>query len=381
VEPDRRPDLYAAVGGIDACRALAAAFYGRVEGDPVLRPLFSRRFEYAGESLAAFIAHFLGGPSQYPQRRWWLSLRESHLRFAIGERERRAWLGSMRAALDEVGTGEPARGALLDLFERSSAHLVNRGAAATPSGPERPGPAHREIEWRWEAHRALEEAVAAVRARDAGRALALLDGRRLRTWFEHDRAALVGLLALMAGSDDAALVARVEQEVRRDPALVEDRYWAGRTLLHGVAAAGSPALVDFLLGLGVDPGAADLAGHTPLHCVSNECRHALGGEVVRALAGAGADVNARDRAKRCTPLHLAARRGTTAIGEALLDHGADIEARDRLGDTPLRRAVNCGQPDMVGLLLSRGADAGSRGSRGLTPAQAARTDAVRRLLA
>jgi ankyrin repeat protein len=39
----------------------------------------------------------------------------------------------------------------------------------------------------------------------------------------------------------------------------------------------------------------------------------------------------------------------------LLDCGAFIEARDRKGDTPLRRAVHCRREAVVRLLVERGA--------------------------
>jgi len=91
-------------------------------------------------------------------------------------------------------------------------------------------------------------------------------------------------------------------------------------------------------------------------------------------------VDARDWTRRCTPLHAAARRGTLAVAAALLDGGADLEARDSAGDTPLRRAVNCGQVEMAAFLLARGADAESRGARGLTPLLAARSEVMRQAL-
>jgi len=91
-------------------------------------------------------------------------------------------------------------------------------------------------------------------------------------------------------------------------------------------------------------------------------------------------VDACDGAKHCTALHMAARRGNVEVAEALLECGANIEARDSLGETPLRRAVNCDQTGVATLLLARGADLHSLGSKGLTPLSAARTTAMRRLL-
>src|SRR5579859_841688 len=87
-----------------------------------------------------------------------------------------------------------------------------------------------------------------------------------------------------------------------------------------------------------------------------------------------------DGLKHCTALHMAARRGNILVAEALLDCKANIEARDKPGDTPLRRAVNCGKTEMVAFLLSRGADAHAKGSRGLAPWQAARGAAMKKLL-
>ena len=63
------------LGGMEACRKLAAAFYARVERDRVLRPLFPRSFHCAIDGLAMFLAQFLGGPPVYSENRWTPSLR------------------------------------------------------------------------------------------------------------------------------------------------------------------------------------------------------------------------------------------------------------------------------------------------------------------
>jgi ankyrin repeat protein len=83
--------------------------------------------------------------------------------------------------------------------------------------------------------------------------------------------------------------------------------------------------------------------------------------------------------KRCTPLHMAARRGNVETAQLLLDAGADIDAKDKAGDTPLRRAVNCGKAAVAELLIAREADVRSIGSKGLTPIEAARTAEMKRL--
>jgi len=200
----------------------------------------------------------------------------------------------------------------------------------------------------------------------------------LQAHFKGNRSVFAALLALMIAKGDAAMLRYVREKLRAEPALAWERY-SGRTLLHAAAAAGHLATVELLLDLGAAPGVCDDGGHTPLYCAANQCDIEGGANVVRALVQAGADVDACQGVKHCTPLHMAARRGSVEIAAALLDCGAAIEARDSLGDTPLRRAVNCSKPAVAELLLARGADIHSKGSKGLTPLSAARGSAVRRL--
>jgi truncated hemoglobin YjbI len=373
-------NLYEAIGGTAGCRGLSAAFYARVARDPVLRPLFpGKSFRCAIEAFAAFLVHFLGGPGDDAQFRWWLSLRESHLRFKIGPNERSAWIANMVLALDDVRIEEPLRSVLLGFFDRSSTYVVNQGEApAVEEGPSNPASRgmREEISRRWDAQAGLDEVVAAISSGDTKRAVALAEGPALKTC---GRSVLAGLLARMIRSGHTVLLDYVRARLTGDPALAQERY-AGRTLLHEAAAAGNPGIVELVLSFGIDPNVPDGGGHTPLYSVGNECALEGAASVVRALVKAGADVNAGDGVKRCTALHMAARRGHVEIAEALLDCGADLEARDSAGDTPLRRSVNCNKIEVTALLLARGADIDSIGSKGSTTFVAARTVAMKQLL-
>jgi hemoglobin len=267
----RNPSLYEALDGKAGCRRLAVAFYARVERDPLLRPLFpGKSFTCAIEEFAAFLAQFLGGPSEDSQRRWWLRLRESHLRFQIGGGERKAWLANMAGAFDDLHVAEPLRGELLRFFERSSAHVVNQAGAAAidreKSKPDRHG-TYAEISGRWEAQLRLDEAVAAIRAGDAAGAIRLIETSALKSC---GRSVHCGLLSLMVRCAPDGLLDYVRARLAADPALAQLRY-AGRTLLHDAAAAGNLAVVELLLSLGADPESQDGGGHTPLYCVGNEC--------------------------------------------------------------------------------------------------------------
>lgn len=372
--------LFDALGGTAACRRLSAAFYARVESDPVLRPLFpGKSFTCAIEEFSAFLVQFLGGPGEDSQRRWWLSLRESHERFRIGEREREAWLALMALALADAQIAEPAHSELLGFFRQASMMAVNQGKGAADVSPGKIHDAalHIEISQRWEAQGQLEKAVAAMRTGDAETVIALAEGDALENF---SRPAYSALLAQMIRSRQPALGDSVRRILTGDPALAHGRF-AGRTLLHEAAGAGSLATVQLLLELGADANGKDSGSHTPLYALANECTvQGAGKQIVAVLVTAGGDVEACEGVKRCTALHMAARRGNVEVAAALLDRGARIEARDSLGETPLRRAVNCDKVAAAKLLVARGADIRSPGSKGLTPLTAARSAAMKQAL-
>jgi ankyrin repeat protein len=90
-------------------------------------------------------------------------------------------------------------------------------------------------------------------------------------------------------------------------------------------------------------------------------------EVVEALLDSGADINARDERNQ-TALHHAASRGQTAAVKLLLERGADVNARNLFGQTPLLVPLYRGDLDTVRALLSAGADIEARsGVTGQTP--------------
>ena len=85
-----RDRLFLLLGGPEGCVKLATLFYGEVERDPVLRPLFGKKFLEPIRKLAAYLSQLAGGPQEHSRTRWSLSLREAHRRFAIGPAERDA---------------------------------------------------------------------------------------------------------------------------------------------------------------------------------------------------------------------------------------------------------------------------------------------------
>jgi ankyrin repeat protein len=81
----------------------------------------------------------------------------------------------------------------------------------------------------------------------------------------------------------------------------------------------------------------------------------------------GADVNAKDGLGD-TPLADAARHGQKDVAELLLANKADVNAKDDIGGlTPLHKAAWEGHKDVVKLLVANGADVNAKDKSGGTP--------------
>jgi hemoglobin len=118
--------IYSAAGGNETFRRLVDRFYDGVAGDEVLRPLYPEDLAASREHLFLFLIQYFGGPAHYSALRGHPRLRMRHLPFAIGVRERDAWMHHMRAAIAETGLAEPVRAVLLRYFEDVATFLINR---------------------------------------------------------------------------------------------------------------------------------------------------------------------------------------------------------------------------------------------------------------
>ena len=191
-------------------------------------------------------------------------------------------------------------------------------------------------------------------------------------------------LAVMMSGNDAQSALRLVARLLEAGADPDARADGGHVPLHYAVQLKSEALVTILLGALADVNARDDDGITPLHMASQSPGDPA---VFEALLQAGAEVDARDSNGR-TPLHLAVGasggrftgllstfRGRVERGDArddaaiapLLREGAEVNAQDSVGDTPLHHAVVHGNPHHVAVLLGAGADVNAANGSGDTP--------------
>ena len=160
---------------------------------------------------------------------------------------------------------------------------------------------------------------------------------------------------------EAASIGRTElvaQLMSDDPSLLDSYSPEGFTALALAAHFGHVETLQFLISRGGNLNAVskNAMNVTPLHAALFGRRV----EAAKVLIAAGADVRPRRGGTGWpragwTALHYCAGFGFIELVEPLIDRGADFNALDDEGKTPLRAAIESAQQDVADLLLNRGA--------------------------
>jgi hemoglobin len=118
--------LYERVGGYQFFVELVERFYQSVEADLSLRSLYPEDLEPGKSHLTAFLAQYWGGPLQYSLERGHPRLRQRHMQFPIGQKERDAWVTHMVSALDSMEISVDEATLMEDHFKSTATFMINR---------------------------------------------------------------------------------------------------------------------------------------------------------------------------------------------------------------------------------------------------------------
>jgi ankyrin repeat protein len=159
---------------------------------------------------------------------------------------------------------------------------------------------------------------------------------------------------------------------------VKARSREGATALYLAAIGGNPAMIEKLIEAGADPNELGPQGETPLMLTARNGNVAA----MKVLLDHKAQVDAKDKLRGTTPLMWAVEQSHAAAAKLLIEHGADVKAesnpdtrnaRNNLAN-PLRQRLggNLGARGARGGVQGAGAGAGGRGGRdGAAPPAAA----------
>ena len=129
----------------------------------------------------------------------------------------------------------------------------------------------------------------------------------------------------------------------------------GSTPAHIAAYHGKSAILALLLSRGADIHVADMRGLTLLHsAVSLSCGSA-NKECAKMLLDHGADINAKNWRKE-TPFHFACRFMKKRLIQMMMKYSPDLNACDEDGATPLMRLADRGMTGTMSVLTKAGAD-------------------------
>jgi len=174
-------------------------------------------------------------------------------------------------------------------------------------------------------------------------ALALLFVLRL---FAAETRAAEPLFQAIQKSDDGAVKGLLARGLDANARDADDTPALMAAVLYADAKC-----IKLLLDRGADPNATDKAGATALMWAVPDLAK------VKLLVAAGADVNAVSKNLGRTPLLIAASYpGSVAVLQVLVDHGANIHAKDRRGTHALGRAAVSADVNVVRFLVEHGCD-------------------------
>jgi len=136
------------------------------------------------------------------------------------------------------------------------------------------------------------------------------------------------------------------------PNCINLRNDEGESALYAATLVGDVIASRILIGNDADVNLTKNSFESPIFAAIGSDS---GGEIVRDLIRAGANVNIRAY-RGWTPLHEAVYRGNPHVLQLLLNHGGDVNMTDGFGVSPIFTAAACGRSECISTLVGAGGD-------------------------
>ena len=142
------------------------------------------------------------------------------------------------------------------------------------------------------------------------------------------------------------------------------RFGDGQTPLHIASIKHHKSVARYLLANGALTSAQDITGATPLH----EAVRYGDTDIAQALLENGAAANAEDNLGKTPVMLVIPEDKREAMYRILIEHAADVAKKDAYGDTVLHTATMTSlSPSILELLVAGGADVNARNKDGVSP--------------
>jgi ankyrin repeat protein len=152
------------------------------------------------------------------------------------------------------------------------------------------------------------------------------------------------------------------------PDETDEEHYPGRTALFEIIIKDQKhldeyklKLLNLLMDMGADVKTQDISGTTPLHLAALNNHKEIAEQLIRK----GAEIDARNEDGK-TPLYYSINH-SLEIAELLISHGANVNAEDVYGQTPLFKVHKCNT--FMELLVKNGADVNKKDIDGITSLQ------------
>ncbi|MHC4540586.1 MAG: ankyrin repeat domain-containing protein [Planctomycetota bacterium] len=180
--------------------------------------------------------------------------------------------------------------------------------------------------------------------------------------------------SIMISSQGEPPLYRIVKFLISEGADINSKSRHGWPALHWAVGTAQKDFVELLISKGAEIDSTDWNGNTPLHWAVKKHREsreslATSGVNIKVRASGGSAAANESLRQSMASFNLRIADTMKDVAVLLIAKGADVNAKNKDGDTPLIEAAKGADLEIVKLLVAGGADVNAKGNNGVTPLQ------------